>query len=178
VAAAVRAVRRRPPTALEVVVLADTHLRHGLDALPDRVIRAVRGAGVVLHAGDLTSPNALAELRGCAETHAVLGNNDLELRAALPEDLVLELAGVTVALVHDAGPARGRAARLQRRFPTAGVVVFGHSHVPLVEEGREGQLLFNPGSPTQRRRQPHATFGRLLLADGVVRGRWIEVATV
>lgn len=162
---------------LEVVVLADTHLGEGLGPLPARVRRAARDADVVLHAGDVTSARALDELSALAPTWAVLGNNDRELAGALPEQHVLELAGVRVALLHDAGPRPGRAARLRRRFPDADVVVFGHSHVPLDERGVGGQLLFNPGSPTQRRSQPRATYGRLLLAGGEVHRHRIRVAT-
>ncbi len=109
-----------------------------------------------------------------APTHAVLGNNDHELRGTLGETLVLELGGVEVALVHDSGARTGRAARLRRRFPSADLVVFGHSHVPCDEVGVDGQLLFNPGSPTQRRSQPVATFGELELAGGSVRHRAIR----
>jgi uncharacterized protein len=86
----------------------------------------------------------------------------------LPETLELELAGVRVAMLHDSGPARGRERRLHERFPDADVVVFGHSHIPWNAEGVDGQLLFNPGSPTERRRQPHRTVGVLELDAGRV----------
>src|ERR1019366_6417036 len=79
--------------------------------------------------------------------------------------LELDLAGVAVAMVHDSGPATGRMARLLRRFPGAALVVFGHSHTPL-DEAADGIRIFNPGSPTDRRRQPHGTLGLLRLADG------------
>jgi predicted phosphodiesterase len=91
----------------------------------------------------------------------------------LPHTLVVELAGVRVGMIHDSGPWRGRAARLWRRFPDADVVVFGHSHAPVAEDGEGGQLLFNPGSPTQRRAQPVCTFGELYLAGGAVIGHRI-----
>ena len=159
-----------------LVVLADTHLRHGTERLPPAVDRALREADAVLHAGDVTSRQALAELQARAPVHAVLGNNDLELRGLLPETLELELAGVPIALVHDSGPRAGRPRRLRRRFPGAELVVFGHSHVPTDEEGLDGQRLFNPGSPTQRRQQPQATFGRLRLAEGRIIEHRIEVA--
>jgi putative phosphoesterase len=110
-----------------------------------------------------------------AETYAVLGNNDRDLRELLPESRLLELDGVQIAMVHDGGTRAGRPRRLHRRFPDAEVVVFGHSHVPVDEVGENGQLLFNPGSPTQRRSQPHRTFGRLRLGGGRVLQHQIEI---
>lgn len=156
-------------------MLADTHLRGGIETLEGPLLWAIEAADVVLHAGDVVSPAALAGLQSAAQTHAVLGNNDHELVGLLPDTLLLELAGVRVALVHDSGPRVGRPARLHRRFPDAQLVVFGHSHDPVDQTGVKGQLLFNPGSPTQRRRQPHRTFGRLRLSAGRVRQRRIEV---
>ncbi len=157
-----------------MAVLSDTHLASAdLRRVPAGAVAAVRRADVVVHAGDVTSPAALAALRELAEVHAVLGNNDLALAGALPETLVLDLAGVTVAVVHDSGRREGRAARLHQRFPTAGVVVFGHSHAPCDELGLDGQILFNPGSPTQRRRQPRPTIGLLDLDGGRVLRRAI-----
>jgi putative phosphoesterase len=130
----------------------------------------------VLHAGDVLTDELLHELATFAPVHAVLGNNDgLDLARRLPEQRVLDLGGVTVGMVHDSGATTGRAARMRRRFPTAAVVVFGHSHAPLDQEGLDGQLLFNPGSPTQRRMQPHPSFGRLRLEHGVVVDHRIEL---
>lgn len=159
----------------DVVVLADTHLRADVARrLPAAALAAIAGADLVLHAGDVVTPEALAELAELAPLQAVLGNNDRQLVGVLPEELRLELGGVRVSVVHDAGPTPGRPGRLARRFPEAQVVVFGHSHAPCAETGLDGQLLFNPGSPTQRRRQPVHTIGRLRLADGRVLARWIE----
>ncbi|HLN17440.1 MAG TPA: metallophosphoesterase family protein [Acidimicrobiales bacterium] len=160
---------------LEVVVLADTHLRDGVTTrLPEVVVTAMQEADLVLHAGDVVSASAWEELRRLAEVRAVLGNNDHELVGLLPETLVLDLEGVEVAMVHDAGPMQGREGRLQRRFPAAEVVIFGHSHVPVDQRGLDGQLLFNPGSPTQRRTHPHRAMGRLTVADGRVLSHRIE----
>jgi putative phosphoesterase len=150
------------------VVLADTHLRGGLDRLPVPLRDALEQADVLLHAGDVTSAQAFDELRGLAPVHAVLGNNDRELVGKLAPSLQVELAGVRVAMLHDSGPRQGREARMGRLFPGAQVVVFGHSHVPVDELGASGQHLFNPGSPTQRRRHPHRTFGVLHLSEGIV----------
>jgi putative phosphoesterase len=160
---------------MEVVVLSDSHLTQGIDGVAPEVLTAVARADVVLHAGDITSRQALAELEAMAETYAVLGNNDRDLSALLPESRLLELGGVRIAMVHDSGTRAGRPRRLHRRFPDADLVVFGHSHVPVDEVGEDGQLLFNPGSPTQRRSQPHRTFGRLRLGGGRVLWRQIEI---
>jgi putative phosphoesterase len=105
----------------------------------------------------------------------VLGNNDRGLHGVLPESLLLELGGVRIAMVHDSGAKTGRPRRLHRRFPKADLVVFGHSHVPVNEMGEQEQLLFNPGSPTQRRAQPHRTFGRLRLDRGQILSLQIEL---
>ena len=162
---------------MKVVVLADTHLGTGARTRwPVDVVSALARADTVLHAGDVVTPEALAELTELAHpapVHAVLGNNDHRLVGVLPTELVLDLAGVTVALVHDSGPTAGRERRLRRRFPTAGLVVFGHSHVPVDALGLDGQRLFNPGSPTQRRAQPTPSFGRLRLAGGRVVGHTV-----
>jgi hypothetical protein len=152
---------------LTALVLADTHLRDGdRKWLPPSVLEHLAAADVVLHAGDVVEPGALQRIRDAtpAPVHAVLGNNDTRLD--LPDHLELELAGVAVGLIHDSGPAAGRERRMRRRFPGCQVVVFGHSHIPIDAEGVDGQRLFNPGSPTVRRRQPVGTFGVLRLADG------------
>ena len=151
------------------VVLADTHLRAGSRRrLPDPVYTALARADVILHAGDVVDASLLEELAGYAPVHAVLGNNDVALRDALPETRVLDLDGVSVAMIHDSGPRAGRERRMHRRFPDADVVVFGHSHIPWNATGVDTQLLFNPGSPTERRRQPHRTMGLLTCVDGEV----------
>jgi uncharacterized protein len=155
---------------MRVIVIADTHLRRDWPnrRLPEPAVELLATADVILHAGDITQPEHLDALRTHAEVHAVLGNNDPELERVLPENLELDLAGVRVAMIHDSGTTRGRERRLHRRFPTADVVVFGHSHIPWNATGEAGQLLFNPGSPTERRRQPHRTMGILELEDGSV----------
>jgi putative phosphoesterase len=153
---------------VRALVLADTHLKADLAALPPEVWDAVEDADVVLHAGDVVTGDLLDALRRRRPVHAVLGNNDRALVGALPMRLVLTLGGVRLAMVHDAGARVGRERRMRRWFPDAQLVVFGHSHVPVDAEGVDGQRLFNPGSAVQRRRQPERTMGRLLLDDGVV----------
>jgi putative phosphoesterase len=151
------------------VVLSDTHLRDsGTRRLPEEVRAALREADVVLHCGDVVEQALLEELASHAPVHAVLGNNDVTLRGVLPERLLVELDGVRVGMVHDSGPTKGRPARMRRAFPDCDVVVFGHSHAPVDELGVDEQRLFNPGSPTQRRRQPHPSFGVLDLDGGHV----------
>lgn len=152
-----------------VVVLSDTHIRRGsARRLPDAAYVHLETADFVLHAGDIVVPEVLAELEGFAPVHAVLGNNDHELSGVLPQTRELEIDGVRMGMIHDSGPAAGRAERMRRRFPDCHVVVFGHSHVPWNETGIDGQLLFNPGSPTERRSQPVQTIGTLTLSSGRV----------
>jgi putative phosphoesterase len=159
---------------VRAVVLADTHLRAGgRRRLPEGAYHLLAGADVVLHAGDLVDGSVLATLESIAPTYAVLGNNDSALAGVLPTTRRLDLDGVAVAIIHDSGGREGRARRLHRLFPDAQVVVFGHSHLPVDEPGLDGQLLFNPGSPTERRRSPHHTVGLLELERGAVTGHRI-----
>lgn len=152
---------------MRAVLLSDTHVRDdGARSLPDEVYASLRAADVVLHCGDVVERGLLDELSTFAPVHAVLGNNDVALRGVVPEALVVELDGVEIGMVHDAGLTKGRPARMRRRFPRCDVVVFGHSHAPVDELGLDGQRLFNPGSPTQRRRQPHPSFGILECLGG------------
>jgi putative phosphoesterase len=159
---------------LRAVVLGDTHMRAGgRRLLPEDVYRLLGGADMILHAGDVVDASLLATLESIAPTFAVLGNNDHSLTGALPASRRVDLGGVSIAMVHDSGARQGRAGRLHRRFPDADVVVFGHSHQPMDEIGVEGQLLFNPGSPTERRSSPHHTVGVLEVEAGRLVGHRI-----
>jgi uncharacterized protein len=160
---------------MKVAVLSDTHAPRYWKACPPEVGRRLEGADLILHAGDVCRAWVLEELATFAPVRAVLGNNDDPDVAAwgAPETLELDLDGLGVAMIHDAGPAAGRAGRLRRRFPRAELVVFGHSHIPLDETG-EGVRIFNPGSPTDKRRQPRGTIG-LLRVEG---GRLVEAGIV
>ena len=150
----------------DLVVLADTHIRRGSTRhLPPAVYAALEAADLVLHAGDVLTNEVLEELAGFAPTLAVLGNNDIELVGELPEQRVFTVDGLCIGMVHDSGARKGREARLRRRFPTADLVVFGPSHIPVDVAGLDGQRLFNPGSPTERRSQPVHTFGRLRIEN-------------
>lgn len=152
---------------MRVVALSDTHAPRRWKSCPARVAARLRTADLILHAGDVCTAAALDGPAGYAPVRAVRGSNDGPGAAArgAPETLELALDGPPVAMVHDAGPAAGRAARLRRRFPAARLVAFGHSHIPL-DHTSGGQRIFNPGSPTDRRRQPHGTIGLLGIADG------------
>ena len=144
----------------------------GAGCLPDcrrEVVRSCRAADLIMHAGDFTAPEVLADIEALGPpVAAVHGNIDPpELRERLPEARLVEASGARVALVHDAGPARGRLERMRLRFLDAEAVVFGHSHIPL-HESRDGFQIFNPGSPTDRRRQPRHTMGMARVTDGRV----------
>jgi putative phosphoesterase len=153
---------------VRVLVLSDTHLRPGRMNLPAGVDPLLERADRNLHAGDLVDPSVLAMLRRHAPVDAVLGNNDHQLWGVLPERLECDIEGVRLAMVHDSGAREGRPRRLRRWFPDADLVVYGHSHLPLDEQGEDGQRLFNPGSPTERRRAPTRTCGWLEIAGGEI----------
>lgn len=153
--------------ALEVLVLADTHVRADRRRdLPALVWDAADRAHLILHAGDVVTGSLLDDLAVRAPLRAVLGNNDDGLDDRLPIEDRVDLDGYRIALVHDTGPTAGRPGRMKSRYPDADLVVFGHSHLPLDEEGVDGQRLFNPGSCTERRRAPHRTYGLLVVAGG------------
>lgn len=159
---------------MRVAVLSDTHAPRYWKGCPPRVADRLRGVDLILHAGDICTTGVLDELSAFAPVRAVRGNNDgPEIIAwGAPVTLELELEGVRVAMVHDAGLAKGRAARMHRWFPEADLVVFGHSHIPL-DLAEDGVRIFNPGSPTDKRRQPHGTLGLLELDAGQVRSAHI-----
>ena len=162
---------------MRVVVLADTHAPRRWKSCPPRVADVLRGADAILHAGDVCVPSVLDELAEFAPVHVVAGNNDGPDVVAwgAPETLSLDLDGLRVGMIHDSGNKVGRTARMRRRFPAADLVVFGHSHIPL-DETDDGVRIFNPGSPTDRRRQPHGTVGVLDIAAGELRSvRLVEV---
>jgi uncharacterized protein len=154
---------------VRVVVLSDTHAPRRWRGCPPRVARELRGADLILHAGDVCTAAVLDELEQYAPVTAVLGNNDEKDVAAwgAAPTAELDLDGLRVAMLHDSGPSSGRLARMRRAFPDADLVVFGHSHIPLDQSGY-GLRIFNPGSPTDRRRQPHGTLGVLYIESGVL----------
>jgi uncharacterized protein len=159
-----------------IAVLADTHMPKGRRRLPEQCVELIGRAEAVIHAGDFFGASAFEELLSLTPVlHAVHGNVDEPaLREALPASLEIEVGPRSVAVVHDAGPAAGRLARMRRRFPAADAVIFGHSHMPLQEEAG-GFQIFNPGSPTERRRAPRPSLGSLELERGklVFRHVWL-----
>jgi len=151
-----------------LAIIADTHMTGGRRKLPPACVDAIAGADVVLHAGDVMTHEALVEIEAIGPpVVGVLGNVDSpELASRLPAERVVELpGGVRIGMAHDAGPRAGRLERLRLRFPDADAVVFGHSHMPLQEE-RDGFRIFNPGSPTERRRAPGHSMGLARVAGG------------
>ncbi len=157
---------------MDLLLLADTHLPKRAKDLPAQVWDAIEAADVVVHAGDWVEARLLDELEERSRRLVgVFGNNDgAELRARLPEVARVELAGVRLAVVHETGDAKGRERRCQEEYADADVLVFGHSHIPWDTTTESGLRLLNPGSPTDRRRQPHCTYMTCRVADGVLGG--------
>jgi putative phosphoesterase len=155
---------------MRVVVLSDTHAPRRWKSCPPLVAEQLRGADLILHAGDVCTAAVLDELSQYAPVRAVAGNNDGPDVAAwgAPPSLDLDLDGLRVSMIHDSGQAAGRLGRMHRAFPQAELVIFGHSHIPL-DQADATLRIFNPGSPTDRRRQPHGTIGVLQIASGRLR---------
>ena len=151
-----------------VAVISDTHLPRGNRTLPAACVERLRGADLILHAGDLVTADVLADLRALGPPVAAVHGNvdDEQVRRLLPSARLVEAGDARIAMTHDAGPAGGRLQRLRARFADADAVVFGHSHVPLHERDEaSGFQIFNPGSPTDRRRQPVHTMGLARVGD-------------
>lgn len=157
---------------MKIGVLADTHIPKRAKDLPAKAYALLSQCDCIIHAGDILTDSLLQNLRAIAPVYAVLGNNDLDVQ--LPERLLLSFENVQIAVVHNSGDGKGRGARLRKMFPQANVVVFGHSHIPMNEE-HEGLLMFNPGSPTDKRRQPKPTIGVLHVSNGTAHGDIVEL---
>jgi putative phosphoesterase len=155
-----------------LAVVSDTHLPRGVRRLPHACVERMRSADAILHAGDLFELSTLRLLEGLGPpVHAVAGNMDSpELKLRLPRICTVG----RIAMIHDAGPAPGRLIRMRRTFPNVDAVVFGHSHMPLHEE-RDGFQIFNPGSPTERRRAPKHTMGMVSDETGRLEFELIEL---
>ena len=152
---------------MKVVVISDTHMPTRAKVLPRALLADLEGADLILHAGDLATVDVLNMLREHAPVHAVHGNVDEpELRRVLPRRTKVDLGGRTVGLVHGDSPSLPTVQRARAEFVDEGVdaIVFGHSHKPLLRR-EDGVLLFNPGSPTDRRAQPRFSYGRMWLDD-------------
>jgi putative phosphoesterase len=161
-----------------IAVISDTHMPRGGRRLPDACVERIASADLLLHAGDLMTVELLRELEAIGPpVAAVHGNMDTaELRRLLPAERVVEAGGARIAMLHDAGPRTGRLERMRRRFgDAADAVVFGHSHLPLHERAPDGLQIFNPGSPTERRRAPSHTMGMARVESGRVDFELIEL---
>jgi putative phosphoesterase len=170
--------RRSSAERLLVAVLSDTHMPKGERRLPEECARAIAGADLAIHAGDISTVAVLREIEAIGPpVVAVHGNVDEpELREELAESVELDIEGWTVAVVHDASPAKGRTERLRLRFPDADAVIFGHSHLPL-HEYLDGFQIFNPGSPTERRRSPEKSMGLLTVTPTALGFRHLWLGT-
>ncbi|GGW11138.1 phosphoesterase [Streptomyces capoamus] len=155
---------------MRLLLMSDTHLPKRAKRLPEQLLAELPRADVVVHAGDWVDTATLDLLESRSRRLvAVYGNNDgPELRARLPEVAYAELGGLHFGVVHETGPAQGREARCAARFPDLDVLVFGHSHIPWDTTAPGGLRLLNPGSPTDRRRQPHCTYLTAAVAGGAL----------
>jgi putative phosphoesterase len=161
-----------------VAVISDTHMPRGARRLPAECVERISAADLLIHAGDFMTLDVLRELEAIGPPLVgVHGNMDTaELRRLLPAERVVEAEEARIAVVHDAGPRAGRLERMRRRFgDRADAVVFGHSHLPLHERAEDGFQIFNPGSPTERRRAPAHTMGMARADGGTVRFELIEL---
>jgi putative phosphoesterase len=161
---------------VQIAIISDTHLPRGTRRLPDACVARLTEADLIVHAGDFMRYCILNELRALGPPLlAVHGNvDDAELRRELPPTAEQPCERIRLAVIHDAGPRQGRLQRMRARFPDADAVVFGHSHLPLHE--RDGGFqIFNPGSPTERRRAPAHTMG---MAQVTARGIEFELVTL
>jgi putative phosphoesterase len=163
---------------MELAIISDTHMPKGNRRIPDACLARLRAADAIVHAGDLVAEEVLALLEGLGPpVHAVHGNVDEpEVRMRLPRVRVVDVEGAQILVTHDGGPADGRLARLRRRFPGMDAVVFGHSHIPL-HEAEDGFQIFNPGSPTERRRAPVHTMGMARVEEGRLRFELVELSS-
>lgn len=153
------------PTRL--LLISDTHVPARAKVLPDAVWQAVDDCDLVVHAGDWVVASLLDELESRAPVLGVWGNNDgSDLRDRLPEVARASMDGVRIAVVHETGPATGRETRAAAAYPDTDLLIFGHSHIPWDTTAANGLRLLNPGSPTDRRRQPTATMMTLTVAEG------------
>ena len=153
---------------MRLLIISDTHLPARARDLPDELWNQVAVADVVIHAGDWVSIQLLDQLEDRAKrVIGVYGNNDgPELRGRLPEVARVRLDGLRIAVIHETGPKTGRELRADKDFPDTDVLIFGHSHIPWDTVSPAGLRLLNPGSPTDRRRQPNGTFLTAEIAGG------------
>lgn len=161
---------------MKIAVISDTHTMGMTRSVPASVWPHLESADHILHAGDVCDPALLDEMRALAPVTVVMGNCDaMDVRAwGARDEARLELGGVRIGMLHDSGDKVGRHRRMRERFPEERVVVFGHSHLPWNEDAG-GLLLFNPGSPTWKRRAPFPSMGLLWIEGGGVEGEIFPV---
>ncbi len=161
-----------------LAIVADTHMPRGARGLPDRCLEICADADLIVHAGDLMEASVLEMFEALRPpVKAVHGNVDsAELVSNLPECLSLDLESVQIGVIHDSGPKTGRLVRMKSLFPDHDAVIFGHSHLPLHETDGEFQI-FNPGSPTERRRSPFKSMGRAVVEGSDIRFELIDLGT-
>ncbi|MDP1849601.1 MAG: metallophosphoesterase family protein [Solirubrobacteraceae bacterium] len=154
---------------MRLAIISDTHMPRGARAIPDACLERCRAADAILHAGDLVDVPVLDLLRSLGPPlHAISGNVDTEaVRRLVPARLQLQLGGARIGMIHIPGPAARRLERLRADFPRCDAVIFGHTHMPEHAE-RDGFQIFNPGSPTERRRAPARTMGLATIEAGRV----------
>lgn len=164
--------------ATTIAIVSDTHMPRGNRRLPDRCLEICADADLIVHAGDLNEASVMDDFEALGpRVHAVHGNVDSEdLTSALPEVLSLEVESVRIGVVHDSGPKTGRLGRMKRLFPDHHAVIFGHSHLPL-HETEDGFQIFNPGSPTERRRSPFKSMGRAIVEGSDIRFELVDLGT-
>lgn len=162
---------------MRLAIISDTHMPRGTRALPEPCVEQLRGADVILHAGDWIAPEVVELVRSFGPpVQGIHGNVDGDaVRALVPAQRTVSVAGVRIGMVHAPGPAARRFERLRAAFLGTDAVVFGHTHMPQ-HEARDGFQIFNPGSPTERRRAPAHTMGIAIVEDGQVEFQLLAVA--
>lgn len=152
---------------MRVAIISDTHFPGRGPHLPGACVERLRAADLIIHAGDLSDLPTLRMLERYGPVVAVYGNaDDAEVRAVLPPTATIDLPGLTIGITHNGGGEAGRLERLRRRFPGCSGVVFGHSHIPLLAQADDGFFIVNPGSASDRRRQPRHSMAELEVHDG------------
>ncbi len=153
---------------MRVAIVSDTHFPGRGSVLPDACLEVIRRADMLIHAGDLADLPTLAMLRSLGPPLVAIHGNadDASVRRALPPTARIDLADLPLVVVHNGGPEDGRLSRMRRKFPDAAGVIFGHSHIPLHQVADDGFFILNPGSATDRRRQPRHSMVELILDNG------------
>ena len=164
--------------ATTIAIVSDTHMPKGRRELPEECVRICRESDLIIHGGDFSDASVLEMFRSFGSpVVAVHGNVDSKgLRSWLPETTTVELEDVRIGLIHDSGRKKGRIARMRALFPDHQAVIFGHSHLPL-HESEDGFQIFNPGSPTERRRSPFKSMGRASVDGSSICMELIDLGT-